>query len=353
MQKRRRGGSDTDEQTALVGAACCVLLLFAAVVFTERGSARSELVASAALRASSATDKAVSIAADKALHDGVDKLEQTKRFLELRGRTLARRMQALTRAVKDEEEALKRHGVETSVSQIQDVDVDIDDMQSALKRVSRVVKIPALKEEKERSTKVTAEQKTMLDKSLVLVDLALKNDQKAAAEKKATEKEEAAYKQALVKAVHYDTKLEQEKSKIAVRKSEAEVLKKEKALLRAREHREALERLAEARRKKEDALQKDIDASIARGLRAAKSVLNKVPSKDVARSWAAALKAAVKGDNHSVAKFCSTQTARKDCVRMLFQHAHAQHRSAKKPCNAELPGYFRCIGVTDTGGTLG
>jgi len=323
------------------------------------------LLAAAALLAARAGVPAAGRGERVAPAGGFEQVAQAKKLVETRGRTLARRLRSLTRAVDDDEHALKESGLHVRLSQLQGFKLDVGDLKSAFARVSTKVKIPAQEaaakggaHARRLPAAVREKQKKLLDKALALADSAIEDDSKAAAKRAAWQKDEAAYKQALVAAAQSHASLRRAEAKLHKRKTEGVLLVKEKALLKARERREALQRVATARRDTADAadrsLQRKIDSTIAHALADAKRELarkaharSKTPSKAVVMQWAAAAKAAKRGDSGAVHAFCSAQAHSKDCVSVLQHHA-----ASKKPCNPEKPGYFQCLGVENTGGTL-
>jgi len=290
---------------------------------------------------------------------------QATRRVEVRGRTLRRRIRSLTRAVEREEDALKKSGVHVKLSQLQDFKLDVGDLKSAFARVSAEVKLPAAeasapdgKDGGRLPAAVREKQKKMLDKALALADSAIKDDSMAAAKRVAWQKDEAAYHQALVKAAKSNSDIKGAEAKKESIDAIATLLQKEKALLKAREHREALQRLAKSRHDKlvalDEALQHKLDSTIESALKDAKRALarkntqnSSKPIKAVVMQWAAAAKAAKRGDTGVVHAFCSAQADSKDCVSALKRHA-----ASKKPCSPLNPGYFQCLGIKDTGGTL-
>lgn len=333
----------------LAGGAGLVLVL-AAALLTPRGQP------DAAVRAALLAAGHGEASPQQLLMHGYERVAHTKKVLELRGRTLARRIRALTRAVNGEAKALKRHGVHVKMSELDDVKNDVADIRAAFSRATHAAKLSAATTslqttapDKNVPARVLVEQKRLLEKARKLADAAIKDDSKAAAKKAAATSDDAAYKQALVEAAQDHAKYQRQRAKLQQRAAEAVLLKKEKALLKAREKREALERSTEA---KATALQQEIDATISRAAKSAKRDLARKeasakPTKGVVLKWAAAAKAAKRGDTHAVDSFCNTQADSKGCKKTLLRHA-----ASKKPCDPEMAGYFRCLGVEDTGGTL-
>ncbi len=336
----------------LAPAGAGLLLLAAAALLTARSGApalgRGELAPAPEARAG---DAALEVA-------------QATRRVEIRGRTLRRRIRSLTRAVDHEEDALKQSGVNVKLSQLQDFKLDVGDLKSAFARVSAEVKLPAAaasapngKDGGRLPVAVREKQKKMLDKALALADSAIEDDSMTAAKRAAWQKDEAAYHEALIKAAKSNSDIKGAEAKKESIEAMATLLQKEKALLKAREHREALQRLAKSRHDKlvalDEALQHKLDSTIANALKDAKRALakkntqNSKPSKAVVMQWAAAAKAAKRGDTGAVHAFCSEQADSKACVSALKRHA-----ASKKPCSPLNPGYFQCLGVKDTGGTL-
>jgi len=330
-------------------AGCACLLLVAAAVLTPGG--RPDAAARAALLATGRAEAAP----EQLLLHGYERVAHTKKLLELRGRTLAKQIRSLTRAVDREEIALKRHGVHVKASDLEDFKSDVDSIKASFSRVRHAAKLSAAAMQtdahgKKLPAKVRVQQKKLLDKARKLVDSAIKDDTQAAEKRSAVKKDDAAYKEALIEAAQANTAYSREKAKLKQRAAEAALLKKEKGLLKARERREALERKNEA---KATALQREIDATISRAVKSAKRDLagKKTPSKPakgVVLKWAAAAEAAKRGDTRAVHSFCNSQADSQSCAKALLRHG-----TSKKPCNPEMAGYFRCLGVEDTGGTLG
>jgi len=189
-----------------------------------------------------------------------------------------------------------------------------------------------------------------------MVDKAMTDDRAAATAATASKMDDTAYKQALVKAAMSNAHLQRARAKHAIQQADTVLLAREKRLLKAREQREALEQLAAAQRSKDQsqatAMQREIDHTISHAVRDAEQDLArntpKRPSKHTVQQWAAAATAAARGDTPALHAFCNKQGDSRGCVKALRRHG-----ASKKPCDPEMPGYFACLGVQSTGGTLG
>jgi len=342
---------------SVAAAGFCVLLLAAVLLTTGNGDGPAAAVRRNELVAAGTAGNLKKETGEQLLLDGVEQVAKTKKMMEVRARTLARRIRSLTRAVKAEETSLKSHGAKVKMSQLQDFKSGVDGIEAAFKRVSSLAKITATggKEHFTLPAKIQAQQKKLLDAALMMVDKATMDDKAAGLKRSATQKDEAAYNKALIKAATSNADLQRARAKKAHRQADALLLAKETHLLKARERREALEQLAAARRTKEEntalSLQRNIDKTITSAVNDAQHDLAtktpKRPSKSTVMHWASAAKAAVKGDTRTVHAFCNKQGDSQDCVEALTRQA-----AAKKPCNPEMPGYYSCLGVKSTGGTL-
>ena len=318
-----------------------------------------------------------------ALEDSVEHVERTKMLMKLRGRVLARQISSLKKAVVDNEKPLERSGLPSL--QVSDIEDDIAAFEAEFENVAKLAQLGKVTKggSHKAPASVVAKQKKLLDQARALAGKALADDEIADAKRKAAEQDEEAYKQALISAGKAHLEAKREKVQIAQRAAALTLLKKAKAVLKAREQREQREKLVQQAREKSEAekrkimaMQHKLDVTIAAAEKEALSDLRKnahaevsfkVPlkmSKTSALAWAHAADAAARGDSHAVITFCRTQAHSRACMESLARHrasggkratraGSTGHGGHARACNAAEPGYFECLGVHDTGGTLG
>ena len=353
-------------------------------VLVSGEDAREVAAGEALLRREEAKDAAGTLA------NGIEEVERTKRLLAARGRLLAQRIAALRGAVREEVVQLARHGV--PAAQLSDMREDTRDIQAALASVAKLAKLKHWRVKAPvpapLPSKVRAKQKRLLDRALKLADKAVADDKSSTAKRRAAAREDKAYRHALAAAAQAHRALNRKQEQLNEQRHALQLLNEEKALLKAHEHREARQRRARAQKQEKDhamaVTQHDIDAAIAAAEKAAKADLSRQarqgaaaavarvapasPGSGTVLTWAGAATAAERGDMHTVKAFCQSQSESTGCMTALTAHEHharglgsasgqnkrgAAQGRVHLPCDPQKPGYFKCLGIHSTGGTLG